>query len=96
MFLSFRASDGVCARVPVSVAPFFRPLVNSEASNTTSVMFLKTTGHVEASGPLDYFGRAEWRHFCLNPSQVKSKFIIAQDHKKMPQRAVHKTNIGKI
>ncbi len=39
--------------------------VNSEAKNMPSVMFFKTTWHVEALGHFDYFRWAVWRHFMV-------------------------------
>ncbi len=39
--------------------------MNSEAKNMVSLMFFKTTWHVEASGHLDYFGQAVWVHFMV-------------------------------
>ncbi len=52
--------------------------MNSKAKNMVDV---KTTWHVEASGHLDYFGRAVWKHFMVlfiflhfNPSIFASMY----------------------
>ncbi len=64
-FFSLQNAAGVSQGKKIAVMYQNIVAVNSEAKNMTSVMFFKSTRQVKASGHLDYFRRAVWRHFIV-------------------------------